>query len=88
LVSSKQLIEYNPVEVAEYAVANMISSEPAFEWWVPYTLKKNYRRINAVNTRYLKRVYTARIEIPKSVKYSHESDRQTNTTYWDASIDL
>ena len=31
--------ESNPVQVAEYAVAHKISSEPAFCWWVPFTFK-------------------------------------------------
>jgi hypothetical protein len=30
----KQLKETNPVEVAEYAKANKIDNEPAFDWWV------------------------------------------------------
>ncbi len=37
------LKESNPVEVAEYAVANKLVSEPAFSWWVPYTIKKKER---------------------------------------------
>ena len=32
--------ESNPIEVAEYAVARKIDDEPAFEWWVPYALRK------------------------------------------------
>ena len=30
----------NPVEVAEFAKSRRIDDEPAFKWWVPYTLKK------------------------------------------------
>jgi len=29
----------NPVEVAEYAVANRLVEEPAFKWWVPHVIK-------------------------------------------------
>ena len=32
--------EVHPVETAEYARARGISNEPAFAWWVPYTLRK------------------------------------------------
>ena len=32
--------EAHPVETAEYAWARGISNEPAFAWWVPYTLRK------------------------------------------------
>ena len=30
----KDLKDSNPIEVAEYTVANKISEEPAFAWWV------------------------------------------------------
>jgi hypothetical protein len=33
------LKESNPMELADYAVAHGIDIEPAFAWWVPYTLK-------------------------------------------------
>lgn len=42
------------LEVAEYAVAQSIDNEPAFVWWVPYTLKKRDRSIAAVSKRYHK----------------------------------
>jgi L-amino acid N-acyltransferase YncA len=29
------------VDTAEYAVANKISEEPAFKWWVEDTLKRD-----------------------------------------------
>ena len=37
-VPLKELKQYNPVDLAEYAVANEISDEPAFKWWVKGTL--------------------------------------------------
>eukprot|EP00957_Ditylum_brightwellii_P178263 13577444-Ditylum_brightwellii.AAC.1 len=36
----KGLKESHPVEVAEFAKAQGIEDEPAFAWWMPYTLKK------------------------------------------------
>lgn len=33
-VDLKDLKRSNPVELAEYAIANIISHEPAFKWWV------------------------------------------------------
>jgi hypothetical protein len=33
------LKESNPIEVAEFAVAHGLQDQPAFIWWVPYTLK-------------------------------------------------
>jgi hypothetical protein len=43
------LKESNPIAVAEYAVSRGIEDEPAFAWWVPYTLKKQARIIGALN---------------------------------------
>ena len=34
------LKESNPIELAEYAVAQDIAHQLAFAWWVPFTLKK------------------------------------------------
>jgi hypothetical protein len=34
-VPLKDLKESNPIEVAEFAVAQNIQHEPAFMWWVP-----------------------------------------------------
>ena len=40
LVSLKVLKESHLIEVAEYVTALDLETEPAFSWWVPYTLKK------------------------------------------------
>ena len=37
------LKEANPVEVVEYAVANRIAEEPAFDWWVRDVLRRRDR---------------------------------------------
>jgi hypothetical protein len=36
----KNLRISNPMEAAEYAVANKLAEEAAFAWWVPATLRK------------------------------------------------
>ena len=46
----KILKETNPVEVAELAISNKINEQPAFHWWVPYTLKQHDRIISAVTS--------------------------------------
>ena len=45
-VSLKDLKEAYPVQTAEYAIAAKIAMEPAFAWWVLYTLKKRSRIIS------------------------------------------
>ena len=37
----KIMKESYPVQVAEFAVANKLVQDPAFCWWVPYTLRKH-----------------------------------------------
>jgi hypothetical protein len=47
--------EGNPIEVAEYAMANKLSSEPAFNWWVNDVLRRRERILSRLNTRYMRR---------------------------------
>jgi hypothetical protein len=49
LVPLKIIKESNPVEVAEFASARGIGVQPAFQWWVPYMLRKRDQIIAAVN---------------------------------------
>ena len=65
------LKESNPIEVAEYAVAQNLQAEPAFNWWVSFVLKKRERIISLVkkrNARYLKRNQQFGIDLPKNVE--------------------
>ena len=48
----KDLKESNALEVAEYAVANNLTHELAFSWWVKFTLKQRDRIIKTIKTRY------------------------------------
>jgi len=63
-----------PVELAEYAVAQDIAHEPAFAWWIPYTLKKRERIIAKIKTRYQKTTHKFGIQLPKSVKEAYRLD--------------
>ena len=38
----------NPVEAVKYAVANDLQDEPAFKWWVKYTLENREKIISKV----------------------------------------
>ena len=48
----KDLKASNPIEVAEYAVANRLVDEPIFKWWVSYMLQKRNRVISKVKSKY------------------------------------
>ena len=52
----------HPVEVAEYARARGIDKEPAFEWWVPHTLKKRQVILSALKKRIRKTTHKYGIE--------------------------
>jgi hypothetical protein len=50
----KDVKDAYPVQMAEYAVANKIANEPAFNWWVNTVLRKRNRIVAKVK-RYCKR---------------------------------
>ena len=66
--------EAHPVETAEYARARGISNEPAFAWWVPYTLRKREVILAAVKNRIRKTTHKYGIEIPRDIEHAHEID--------------
>ena len=66
-------------------VGARISMEPAFAWWVPYTLKKRNRIIAKVKRKYWMRTHRFGIWIPKTVEEAKDLDTQnTNMLWWDA----
>ena len=60
----KDIKEYYPVQVAEYAVSARISEEPAFAWWAPPVLKKRNRIIAKTKSKYGLKTHKLWIEIP------------------------
>jgi Reverse transcriptase (RNA-dependent DNA polymerase) len=68
------------VELAEYAVGNKLAHEPAFNWWVPFTMKKRDRIIAKVKTRYLRKEQKFGIDLPKSVQDAFRMDQENNNT--------
>lgn len=83
----KDLKESNPVQVAEYAIANKISLEPAFAWWVPHTIRKKDRIINKVKSKYWKRTHKYGVELPKTVQEALRIDELTGTNFWAKAIE-
>ncbi|CAJ1946131.1 unnamed protein product, partial [Cylindrotheca closterium] len=77
-----------PIKVAEYAVANKLVSEPAFTWWVSYTLRKRDRVWKAVKRRAVKRQKPEKFGIevpgpgPKGVARAYELDAENGTSHW------
>ena len=85
-IKLKDFKESNPLEVADYAVANQIADEPAFAWWVPTVIRKRTRVLKAMKKRYFRTQSKFGIELPKNAKRALEIDKETGTTFWEDAI--
>ena len=47
----KDLKKSHPIKTAEFAKGRSIADEPAFAWWVPYTLQKHDIILSRINVR-------------------------------------
>ena len=70
------------METAEFAVARGLQDEPAFSWWVPYTLRKRDQIIAAVNSRVRKSTHKYGVEMPTSIEHANELDAKNGNTLW------
>ena len=87
-IKLKDVKESNPIETAEYAVANRIADEPAFVWWVRDVLRRRDRIIGKLKTRKVwQETMKFGIELPRTVKGALEIDRRTGTDFWRKAID-
>ena len=87
-VSLKDIKQSYPVEAAMYARDNGIHEEPAFAWWVPYTLKKQKRILSKLKSKYWQRTHKYGIEIPKSVEEAYAIDDKNGNTLWRDAIEM
>ena len=87
-IALKDLKDSYPIELAEYAANNGLTEEPAFAWWVPYTLKKRTRIIKKLKSKYWQRTHKYGIRIPKSIGEAKEIDRNNGNTLWMDAIQL
>lgn len=67
-VSLKRMKEFYPIEVAEFAKSVGIDDEPAFSWWVNYTLRKRDRMVSAINVQVKRTTHKYGIEIPRTLE--------------------
>ncbi|CAJ1954236.1 unnamed protein product [Cylindrotheca closterium] len=91
-IDLKTAKEAYPIQVAEYAVAHKLVSEPAFSWWVPYILKKRDRILKAVKRRALTRNSEKfGLELPgtgpKGVRRAYVIDANTGSNHWGNAIE-
>ena len=89
----EKLSDFNecyPVQTTQHAVTNDIDTEPAFNYWVPHTLKKRDSIISLVKkrqTRYLKKTHKFGVEMPKTVKEAAKLDAKNGDTKWMDTMD-
>ena len=77
-----------PVEMAEYAKANSLEDEPAFCWWVPYTLRKRDAILSSVKARVRKTNVKYGIKVPRNLQEAITFDEENGNTFWKDAIDL
>ena len=78
----------HPIEVAEFARARKIESEPAFLWWVPFTLRKRDIILSALKYKARKITTKYGFEIPRTVAEAIEIDKRNNNRFWQDAIGL
>jgi hypothetical protein len=80
----KQLKESNPIEVTEYAKANQLDAEPAFDWWVSTVLRHRKRIIKTAQTRHKRAGYKFGVRLPRTndIADAKALDRQNGNTLW------
>ena len=78
----KDMKESHPCETAEFARARGIADEPAFAWWVPYTLRRREIILAKIKARIRKTTHKYGIEIPTNIKHAFEIDKANNNTFW------
>ena len=84
-VALKDVKESYPVQLAEYAIVARISEEPAFAWWVPFTIRKRNRILAKVKSKYWVRTHKFGIKIPKNALEAKAFDAENgDTLWWDA----
>eukprot|EP00957_Ditylum_brightwellii_P022272 1681034-Ditylum_brightwellii.AAC.1 len=69
-------MDSNPIEVAEYAIANGIDDESVFNWGI----------ISKAKSKYWRATHKFGIKIPKTVDEALRIDQGNQNTYWEDAI--
>ena len=81
-IKMKDLKYSYPVPLADYSVVNKLQDEPAFDWWVPYTLKKRITIISKIKYKFWKKTHISEIQIPRKVKEKKAIDIENGNKLW------
>ena len=74
------------VQVAEYAEAKKLLSEPDFAWWALFMLKKHDKIIGAVKARLNNKTHKYGVLVPNAEKEAYMLDKKSGNTLWQDSI--
>ena len=74
------------VPLDNYTKANYIQDEPAFAWWVPFTLKKQTSIVKKIKSKYHQRTHKYIIRIPENVQEAQDIDTVDRNTLWMDSV--
>ena len=81
-IALKDMKEAHPVELAEFAKAREIADEPAFAWWVPYTMRKRDIILSKIKARIRKTTHKYGVEVPTGIEHAHRLDRENGNSLW------
>ena len=81
-IDLKYVKDSNPIELAEYTVANRIQEEPAFKWCVSETLRIRNRIIGKVKSCCWKTSHKYGVRLPHSVQEALQIDKETGSDFW------
>ena len=76
----------NPVKVAEFAVSRGFYRDPAFNWWVSYTIRRRDLVIAGVNSRVKRVTHKYGVELPYIVQEAYALDDNNGNTLWRDSL--
>ena len=79
--------ESNTIDIAEYAMANQIAEEPAFDWWVKEVLRRKHRLIKTACTRILREGYKFGCRLPNTIDEALKIDEECNNHLWRDAIE-
>ena len=82
----KDLKETNPVEVAKFAKARDLESEPAFYQWIPHMPRKRDVTTSNVTSRTRKKTNEHGIEILTNTENAKRLDIKNGDTFWGDTI--
>jgi hypothetical protein len=85
-IELKTMKESNAVGVAEYALANQISHEAAFDWWVNDVICRKKPLIKVSQTRFLRPQYKYGICVPRNIEEAIKFDLENGNKFWEKSI--